>query len=359
LDAAEDAEELRLIMDAAETEAEQMRPAQREAFENAMSGKVEVERYLEDHIKTTGLAPKTVSERRGIVMMLARWCADQGVTLDQVDRKQAGRYVSDVLEAKHLKTQAKNLSSLRQYWIYLSQKGHVTRPQGEAIKSGWPWNDQLIARQGKRVERGSKKELERPFTDAEVSTLLNSAYPFKKTGEMIMRDVLLVSLLSGMRQAEIVTIWVEEVVQDNDGHLYFNLQQGKNASAPRKVPVHSSLAKMVRGRMKGKQPRSMLFHELEGRSNPADTYGKRFKPLREFFGIDEKQADTRRSLVNFHSARRWFTTKARHAGQAKEVIGDVIGHQPDKQDITFGVYAREASEDQRRACVQAVKLPDS
>jgi hypothetical protein len=60
--------------------------------------------------------------------------------------------------------------------------------------------------------------------------------------------------------------------------------------------------------------------------------------------------------VNFHSARRWFATKARHAGQPKETIADVVGHKPDKSDVTFGVYAREASEAQRRACVEAVRL---
>ena len=69
------------------------------------------------------------------------------------------------------------------------------------------------------------------------------------------------------------------------------------------------------------------------------------------------QEGSRRSLVNFHSARRWFTTKARHAGQPKETIADVIGHAPDRQDITFGVYAKDASEAQKRECIEAVSMP--
>ncbi len=353
---AQDADELHLIVNAAEAEADKMKGAQRKAFEDAMSGRVEIEHHLEGHLKTAGLAPKTAAERRGIVMMLSRWCGEQGLMLDQMDRARAGRYVSAVLENKHPKTCAKHISFLRQYWIFMARRGHIKLPPGEAITSGWPWNDQVIESKGKRVERGAAKAVERPFTDDEVSALLNSPFPKNPAWEKVMMDVLMTSLLSGMRQAEIVTLWVEEV-EENDGLLTFNLQQGKNPSAARKVPVHSSLVPMVRERMRGRAGQDMLFHELEGFGNPSDTYGKRFKRWREALGIRDEQGNNRRSLVNFHSARRWFTTKARHAGQPRETIADVIGHRPDKQDVTFGVYARGASEDQKRACVGAVELP--
>ena len=358
MDAALDAEDtnaLDLIVHAAEAEADRMKPAQRKAFEDVLGGRVKIEYHLEGYLKTAGLAPKTEAERRGLVNKFARWCDEKGLTLDQVDRKRAGRYVAEVLEEKHRVTQGKHLTALRQYWIFMARRGHVDLPRGEAITSGWPWNDQLIETKGKRVERGAKKAAERPFTDAEASTLINSPFPLTEAWEGVMKDVFKVALLSGMRQAEIVTLWVEEV-EENGGQLTFNLQQGKNPSAARKVPVHSSLVPMVRERLKGKAGQDLLFHELAGIGNPSDTYGKRFKRWREALDVADDQADTRRSLVNFHSARRWFTTKARHAGQPKETIADVIGHTPDKQDVTFGIYAREASEGQRRACVEAVNL---
>lgn len=354
--AAEDNDELRLIVHAAEAEADRMKPAQRKAFEDVLGGRVKIEHHLEGYLKTAGLATKTEAERRGLVNRFARWCDEKGMTLDQVDRKRAGRYVAEVLEEKHRVTQGKHLTALRQYWIFMARRGHVDLPRGEAITSGWPWNDQLIETKGKRVERGSKKELERPFTGSEVSTLINSPFPLTETWEGVMKDVFKVTLLSGMRQAEIVTLWVEEV-EDNGGQLTFNLQQGKNPSAARKVPVHSSLVPMVRERLKGKSGQDLLFHELAGMNNPSDTYGKRFKRWREALGVAEDQADTRRSLVNFHSGRRWFTRRAKDAGQPRETIADVIGHAPDKQDVTFGVYARGASEEHKRACVEAVRLP--
>jgi hypothetical protein len=93
------------------------------------------------------------------------------------------------------------------------------------------------------------------------------------------------------------------------------------------------------------------------RLKPSDTFGKRFRRFRLLLDVDDRLTGVRRSLVNFLSARRWFVTQARHADQPRETIADVVGHKPDKRDTTFGKYAREASWDQRRACVEAVKLP--
>ena len=356
MEAAEDDDERYLIVNAAEAEADAMPPAQRKAFEDAMSGKVEIERHLEKYLTVAELAPKTTNERRGIIMRFARWCVDKRATLERVDRRLAGQYVADVLDQLHPATQRKHLTALRQYWIYLARRGHISLPAGEALSAGWPWNEQTIEKRGTRIERGGRKAGERPFTDTEVVTLLNSKFPLNPSWEGTMRDALAMSLLSGMRQAEVLTLWVEEVVE-KDGQMFFDIQQGKTDAAARKVPVHSSLEAMIRGRIKDKRPQDMLFHELAGAGNPSDTFGKRFKRWREAVGVDDSREGVRRSLVNFHSARRWFTTKARHAGQPKETIADVIGHRPDKQDVTFGVYAKEASRVQRRACVEAVRLP--
>jgi hypothetical protein len=73
--------------------------------------------------------------------------------------------------------------------------------------------------------------------------------------------------------------------------------------------------------------------------------------------VDDTREGKRRSLVNFHSLRRWFITQARHAGHPVETIEDVVGHSKEKQSITFGVYTSGASEAQMRVCVEAVKLP--
>ncbi len=52
-----------------------------------------------------------------------------------------------------------------------------------------------------------------------------------------------------------------------------------------------------------------------------------------------------------------FITWARAAGRSEADIGDVVGHKPPKDSITFGVYTQGASWAQRRAVVESVRLP--
>ncbi|WP_377385658.1 hypothetical protein [Rhodobacter lacus] len=72
--------------------------------------------------------------------------------------------------------------------------------------------------------------------------------------------------------------------------------------------------------------------------------------------MDDKREGVRRSLVNFHSARRWFATKADRAGVWEAVIKDVIGHVPDKKNVTRASYIAASSGAQMRECVEAVKV---
>ncbi len=335
-------------------EAERLRDdAQRQAFTDAFTGREEVAHHLEAYLSTAGLAPKTTVERRGLVLRFARWAAAKGLTLDRIDRRQAGKYVGEEIDPLHPVTQTKHLTALRSYWKHLARRGHIELPPGLSLDDGWPWNGQQTVQTGKRVERGSRKEEERPFTDEEIKKLLYAPWPMKQTEwESHIRDALTISLLSGMRLAEVLTLWVEDV---HDG--VFDIQQGKTEAAARKVPIHPDLEAIVRRRTGGKDGKAWLFHELRTERDPGDTFGKRFKRFREAVGVDDKREGTRRSLVNFHSARRWFATKARHAGHPMETIKEVMGHAVDKKDVTLRAYAKEASEGQRRACVGDVLMP--
>ncbi|MGR3248549.1 MAG: tyrosine-type recombinase/integrase [Paracoccus sp. (in: a-proteobacteria)] len=352
--AADDDEQFELARDLAADEAEALRDdAQRRAFNDAFTGREEVGHHLEAYLATAKLAPKTTAERRGLVLRFARWADAKGLTLDRIDRRQAGKYVSEQIDPLHPVTQTKHLTALRSYWKHLARRGHIDLPPGLSIDDGWPWNGQQTVQTGKRVERGSRKEEERPFTDEEVKKLLTAPWPMKRPEwESQIRDALTISLLSGMRLAEVLTLWVEDV---HDG--VFDIQQGKTEAAARKVPIHADLEEIVKRRTEGKDGTEMLFHELAAERDAGDTFGKRFKRFRESVGVDDKREGTRRSLVNFHSARRWFATKARHAGHPMETIKEVMGHAVDKKDVTLRAYAKEASEGQRRACVGDVNLP--
>lgn len=355
LEAAEDDDERHLIITAAEDEVERMRPNQRKAFEDAMLGQVEVERHLEDYLRAARLSAKTANERRGLIMRCARWCGERGKKLHRVDRKVAGQYVGEIIDPMHTQTQKKHLIALRQYWMYLAMRGHVTPPPGVEIDKGWPWNDQQLQTKSTRVERGDRDNIERPFTHNEVAALLHTEFPLQPDWEDLMKDALQVSLLGGMRQAEVLTLMVEEIVISKG---VIDIRQGKTPAAVREVPIHPALHAMLVRRTAGKGAKDMVFHELEGVPNPADTFGKRFKRWREAVGVAVNVDGQRRSLVNFHSARRWFARTAfTEGGQLSEVIGSVMGHTPSKKKVTYAVYIVTTSEAQRRACVESVNLP--
>ena len=70
-----------------------------------------------------------------------------------------------------------------------------------------------------------------------------------------------------------------------------------------------------------------------------------------------QDGEGRRSLVNFHSWRRWFVTKAVNAGQPAHIVALVVGHREGRKGMTLGRYWQGADDDALRACVEAVKLP--
>lgn len=320
-------------------------------FLNIVSGRVSIDHHLETYLKEAKLAPKTTAERRKLVAKFARWADDTGLTIGDIDRAVAGKYVSAEISSRDPSTAKKHLGSVKLYWDYLIMRGHVRGKN--------PWEGQTMPRRGRRVEREAGAD-ERPFTSGEMKTLLYSAFPkgMKREFEQQLQDAMRISALSGMRVAEVVTLWVEECPLDEKGIGCFDVRQGKTRASVRRVPIHPDLVEIIRRRKNDKGPQDWLFHELKGEKNPSDVFGKRFAQYRKKLKVDDKVDGKRRSLVNFHSFRRWFITEAEQAGQQESIISEVVGHEEGRKSITLKVYSGGPSEDQKRRCVEAVKLPE-
>ncbi|MDP3896769.1 MAG: tyrosine-type recombinase/integrase [Mesorhizobium sp.] len=311
-------------------------------------GRVAVDFHLAAHLaEASALAPKTLNGWRGQINRFAAWAGVEGLDLGDVDRRAAGRYVTAKIVPMNSRTAAKHLSALKTYWTYLIGRGHAV---GEN-----PWEGQIKARKGKRAER-SAVEKERPFTDKEMQTLLFADYPKKlnKAHREQIHDAIRMAALSGLRLAEVITLQVAECQNG-----MFDIQQGKTATAARRVPIHSELEGIIGRRTVGKSLNDWLFHELSKERDPGDIFGKRFGRYRERLGVAADIEGKRRSLVNFHSFRRWFITEAERAGQPETTIAAVVGHAAGRRSMTFGVYSGGPSDEQRRACVEAVKAPVS
>lgn len=67
--------------------------------------------------------------------------------------------------------------------------------------------------------------------------------------------------------------------------------------------------------------------------------------------MNDKRPGQRRSLVNFHSFRRWFVTEAERAGIPESTILSVVGHEEGRRSITptvlFGWTRLAADADMR------------
>jgi len=298
--------------------------------------------HMEAWIAESHVQARTAADHRRAIGRLQGWGIE---TIEAVDRKKAGEYVTYLLNHRapgwsgDRKTITKYLSSLSSYWRWLIQKGHVNEN---------PWLNQAPPKA--KVHLKGQDYQERAFTDDEVSTLLNGP------ADGVLSDLMRIAALSGMRIEEICGLRVKDCVNDA-----LRVTKAKSLAGIRSVPIHSGLTTIIAARCEGKGQDDYLFHELPDvpdgaareRSMPPS---KRFTRYRQRLGVDEVLEGKRRSLVNFHSFRRWFITKAERAGQQPHIIEAVVGHK--RPGMTLGRYSGGPSlHEQMKACVEAVKLP--
>ena len=299
------------------------------------------------HSQAVNRKERTKGDDRRALGYLEGWCTANAVhpTIEAVTRKVAGRFIADLptiaSSAKGgqrltSKTANKYLSSLSAYWKWLKARGMLE----ENI-----WRGQFLPKEHTDPEDG-----EREFTDEEVKKLLAGRPPMMALGPLMR-----IAALTGARIDAIVSLRVKDC---ENGMFRFKPQ--KQERKERYVPIHSALVPVVEELTHGKEPSDDLFPEFpvpppgsqRERSMPAV---KAFGRYRRAVGVDDRRPGKKRSLVNFHSFRRWFITKSEQAGIPGPTISTVVGHK--RQGMTLGVYSGGPAREQLRACVEAVKLP--
>lgn len=288
---------------------------------------------------------RTKSDSTRAMKSLERWCDENRVpfTVEAISRKRAGRFIGDMASSTERpltnRTINKYLSCLSKYWKWLEVRGYLE--EGTS-----PWTGQSLPK-----DVVNEDEKERPFTDAEISTLLSG-----EPNQPYIKDLMMIGALTGARIDAIVSLKRKDITED--GNIRFKAQKRERGS--RLVPIHPDLAETLKALTHGKGPDDDLFPECppvpEGkaqeRSMPAV---KAFGYYREKQGVSEKVEGKRRDRVNFHSFRRWFITKAFQANQPEIAVQLVVGQRP--QSVAAKVYLGGLTHEQLRACVEAVRLP--
>lgn len=329
------------LLDVSEIIAEEHGDEASQTFYEVVSGRATpLAEYLDEWIADRGFNAGSASHHRKAFDVLSRWCktARAKATLEAMTNKVAWQFCDKNLHVRYPdpKTFNNYLWSYRSYWKWLVRRGRV-----EAN----PWlgmNDD--GRSTRLRDQGARK---RPFADGEIRALLSGRPPEP------LHDLMMVAALTGARINAICELRVRDCKADA-----FTFQPAKQELTSRRVPIHPDLKEIVALRIKGKAPKEFLFHECPeatAKRPRSAAPSQAFTRYRRDLEVDEKADWKRQSNVDFHSFRRWFTTKAEQAGQPPHIIDAVTGHK--RPGETLGRYSQGPSIEQLRMCVEAVKLP--
>ncbi|WP_062115005.1 DUF6538 domain-containing protein [Aureimonas sp. AU40] len=296
--------------------------------------------FHSDYLKHQTVKPRTRADDERALKYLEQWCAQNRVppTVQAITRKVAVRFMDgmgSVTEGQSPVTLQKYLNRLGRYWKWMVHREHAETNVWQGLKLPKP--------------KAAHNELERPFSKAEMLTLLGGP------ASPEMQDLMRIAALTGARLDVIVDLKVGDCV---DGVFLFKPQ--KKETAVRAVPIHSALQGIVKRRTEGKGTVADLFPEWPAPKSSTSLRERSFKAsgaftdYRRSVGVDEQIDGKRRSLVNFHSFRRWFITEAERAGQPEHIIAAVVGHK--RQGMTLGRYSAGPLLEQARQCVESVKL---
>lgn len=305
------------------------------------------------------VTPRSVADYRRALGRFVAWCSASKIpaTIEKISRKIAGRFVSEAFIATRTdpKTTNKYVSSLSSYWRWLIKRGHC-----EAN----PWTGQSVAKA--KAHMSADVTEKRPFSDEEVRALLTATVfdADKATRSKARRadvwdalpDVMRIAAFSGMRIEEIARL----TVADCAGGV-FDVHKAKSPAGRRAVPIHPEVLPIIARRTEHREDSAFLIHELKtpeagSKSERSMPLVKAFVVYRRGLGVDDRPEGARQSRIDFHSFRRWFVTKAEMAGQPPHIISSVVGHEVGRQGMTLSVYSSGPSHEQKKQCVEAVRL---
>ena len=296
----------------------------------------------EEYLKGLDVKDRTLADDARALRMLKAWCVRESVpaTLEGIDVPSAHAFVDDLVANSGLDrvTCKKYVGRLAAYWSWMA-------PRLPAAEGRNPFAGIAIRR-----KKGEARQKERPFTDREVADLLRGpATPH-------MLDLMLIGALTGARLDAIVDL---KVADTDHGCLRFKAQ--KREAHARFVPVHPALHDVIMRRRAGKARNDDLFPEwppvrkvgsMRERSFKASNH---FTAYRRAAGVDEQVEGRRRSLVNFHSFRRWFISRMEQAGVDGAMIAAIVGHR--RGSITLDVYSEGPKMRAARRAIAKIKLP--
>jgi integrase len=148
------------------------------------------------------------------------------------------------------------------------------------------------------------------YTDVEIQAFEAHALQHQDQQTIWKKWVILLAIYTGARRGEIVK-FLKDGAKEEGGIHYFELKEGKNDNAIRKVPIHEQLIKY------GVLNLSPMLAE----GKPITDYTNQ---LRNLLVVPKNDIDGNKRV--FHAFRHTFITKAISIGNTAPKVQEVVGH---------------------------------
>jgi integrase len=252
---------------------------------------------------------------------------------DDITDTTVARYAFEFLPAKgySVKSMATRIGALSSFWTFLQQRLAVAPGRN-------PWTGLKLSRVAPRTI-AAKTPDKRPFTDAELVTLLHGTDKSRKWDVYPrVRDLLLLGLYTGARLNDLCSLRAEDLtVADGAASATLVVREGKTNAAARTIAVtHWAVLAMLQRRLAGKKPGAQLFEELRpggADKKLSDSVSKAFTRYRRACGVPDG--------TDYHSLRRSFLTLHEHRGTDYVAVARFVGHEV--PTMMHAVYSAGAS----------------
>lgn len=198
-----------------------------------------------------------------------------------------------------------------------------------------------IARTGKAQKEGKRKT----YSVEQVELLYSKAKEIKGKNRQPLLDAIRIGSHTGMRIEEICKLEINRDLIDDEGVYSFSLDDGKNESAIRNIPVHPDILPVVK-RMIEESKDGFLMPSPGGNKYDirSDYLSKAFGRLKTANGFGPQYV--------FHSFRGTVITQLQRKHVPPLTIVSIVGHE--SGTVTFDIYSAGASAEQKFEAIKNI-----
>ncbi len=198
------------------------------------------------------------------------------------------------------------------------------------------------SRKGKAQVEAERKN----YTVKQAEEIYAKAKEVKGKNRQHLMDAIRIGAFTGMRIEEICQLEIQRDLVDDEGVYCISLDDGKNRSSIRKVPIHPNLLPIIK-RMKENSKDGFLVPSPAGNKYGirSDFLSKAFGRLKTSMGFNEQYV--------FHSFRGTVITQLQRAGVAELTVKCIVGHETG--EVTWDIYSDGASPEQKFEAIKKLK----